>query len=904
MLTMCLSPTSDTIELLGSLEQREAGGLFEWVDSPLVKGIIDGSWVLIENAQLCSPSTLDRLNSLLEPNGELLLSERGLDANGKLITLKAHPDFRLILAVDEICGPTGGGGCSVGGSTGISRAMPIGLLEFHSLFLEACENPSCIEQHLQRFNERRQSSSPVANIFQLVTCHSFKKPPIGALISAGQYAKQLLANPSQLGDGSPLGEKSSNKMLKKKKKIKRIKRLKKSKREEIPVDLDEDDGDDVDDKCSSEVDINRILNHVLQFVYCQRQMHVKAIEFVKWLITYYVDNAFIDKASSTDTGSDQRLLHLPERYLHHSVNELVSRRSSPNGYRQFHVSLIDLTLSDYSTSSIITSELLLLAKRILLEQANPSETHLENDQFMKMLTSSSSSVSVRQLKLYYDLTTWPDLRWIPGWKHFIGLRLYSLLLAELYESTMNVSDVDSQAFTCTKPADLCHLPLLQVIKSASENHLPAMWLDAYPGLTELHDKWLDYLHNLWNQFPATSTSEQCDLSFFYTAICKAWSWIHLFACRPLGDSFDWPERCSFHNQRAVLTSDDRFNLDLPKLSTITQCFLSKSTPPSMITGKEYEMYSSPMYNAAFCVDWLQFGQILNEFLLRLTSSSNGTSELNLDRDYSDNDDDSDSGGDSDLGEDSNAINDEDMMNAKQAIIPLSGTTDDHLGGDIYRDILKFYCLWPWTMILMSKYIETELLNTTHNSNNSSGNHQYYIQLKTSLRIYIRCVLMSLNRPGLLASLVMTQSVLKNSNTEQSRIAKQLLMEEFSMMPSSSTSSSTKMSASSSTSTTSSFSSMLSFLFQRLDWSLPSELTSLQTVNQPDILGEWRSVSQALINITWPMLYDYGAYAYRGKLTVYGWRYRQHIIQDANYLLFLSPPSSNELSNSPENDNLQ
>lgn len=50
---MCLSPTSDTIELLGSLEQRESGGLFEWIDSPLVKGIMNGYWVLIENAQLC-----------------------------------------------------------------------------------------------------------------------------------------------------------------------------------------------------------------------------------------------------------------------------------------------------------------------------------------------------------------------------------------------------------------------------------------------------------------------------------------------------------------------------------------------------------------------------------------------------------------------------------------------------------------------------------------------------------------------------------------------------------------------------------------------------------------------------------------------------------------------------------
>lgn len=63
---------------------------------------------------LYSPSVLDRLNSLLEPGGDLLISERGLDANGDLVRLKPHPDFRLILVVDEN---------AVSGRNNISRAM-------------------------------------------------------------------------------------------------------------------------------------------------------------------------------------------------------------------------------------------------------------------------------------------------------------------------------------------------------------------------------------------------------------------------------------------------------------------------------------------------------------------------------------------------------------------------------------------------------------------------------------------------------------------------------------------------------------------------------------------------------------------------------------------------------------
>ncbi|VUZ42064.1 unnamed protein product, partial [Hymenolepis diminuta] len=88
-----------------------------WIDSPLVRGIREGHWVVLENAQLCSPSVLDRLNSLLEPGGDLLISERGLDANGDLVRLKPHPEFRLILVVDDNTAAVGSY------SNNISRAM-------------------------------------------------------------------------------------------------------------------------------------------------------------------------------------------------------------------------------------------------------------------------------------------------------------------------------------------------------------------------------------------------------------------------------------------------------------------------------------------------------------------------------------------------------------------------------------------------------------------------------------------------------------------------------------------------------------------------------------------------------------------------------------------------------------
>jgi len=74
-------------------------GKFEWVDGVLLNAVINGEWVLLENANLCSPTVLDRLNPLLEPEGFLLVNECGL-IGGEPRIVKAHPNFRLFLAID------------------------------------------------------------------------------------------------------------------------------------------------------------------------------------------------------------------------------------------------------------------------------------------------------------------------------------------------------------------------------------------------------------------------------------------------------------------------------------------------------------------------------------------------------------------------------------------------------------------------------------------------------------------------------------------------------------------------------------------------------------------------------------------------------------------------------------
>lgn len=77
----------------------ESEGRFEWVDGPLVEAMKTGRWLLLDGANLCNPSVLDRLNSLCEPDGVLTLTERGYQ-EGQIQTVVPHPNFRLFMSVD------------------------------------------------------------------------------------------------------------------------------------------------------------------------------------------------------------------------------------------------------------------------------------------------------------------------------------------------------------------------------------------------------------------------------------------------------------------------------------------------------------------------------------------------------------------------------------------------------------------------------------------------------------------------------------------------------------------------------------------------------------------------------------------------------------------------------------
>jgi midasin len=93
---------SELIQQLHDLLQTPLqidGARFQWVDGILVKALEQGNWLILDNANLCSSAVLDRLNSLLEPNGYLSINEHST-ADGEARIVKPHPNFRIFMTVD------------------------------------------------------------------------------------------------------------------------------------------------------------------------------------------------------------------------------------------------------------------------------------------------------------------------------------------------------------------------------------------------------------------------------------------------------------------------------------------------------------------------------------------------------------------------------------------------------------------------------------------------------------------------------------------------------------------------------------------------------------------------------------------------------------------------------------
>lgn len=72
-----LTASNRLISLIGSIESNDHQQLsksttmtFRWIDGQLLQSIEKGDWIILKHIHFASAAVLDRLNSLLEPNGK------------------------------------------------------------------------------------------------------------------------------------------------------------------------------------------------------------------------------------------------------------------------------------------------------------------------------------------------------------------------------------------------------------------------------------------------------------------------------------------------------------------------------------------------------------------------------------------------------------------------------------------------------------------------------------------------------------------------------------------------------------------------------------------------------------------------------------------------------------------
>ncbi|GFQ03815.1 midasin [Phtheirospermum japonicum] len=96
-----------TLSMIRKLEEDHQKRLhsvkFEWVTGILIKAIENGEWIVLENANLCNPTVLDRINSLVEQSGSITINECGT-VEGNPVVVHPHPRFRMFLTVNPSYG--------------------------------------------------------------------------------------------------------------------------------------------------------------------------------------------------------------------------------------------------------------------------------------------------------------------------------------------------------------------------------------------------------------------------------------------------------------------------------------------------------------------------------------------------------------------------------------------------------------------------------------------------------------------------------------------------------------------------------------------------------------------------------------------------------------------------------
>lgn len=125
------SHCEEQLEVLGKKFER-IDQLFEWLDGPLIQAMTLGGVLLIDEISLAQDSVLERLNSVLEKEKSIIISEKG---DGSVEEIVAHKDFKIIATMNP------------SGDFGKKELTPALRNRFTEIWVEPVTNSKVLEQH-------------------------------------------------------------------------------------------------------------------------------------------------------------------------------------------------------------------------------------------------------------------------------------------------------------------------------------------------------------------------------------------------------------------------------------------------------------------------------------------------------------------------------------------------------------------------------------------------------------------------------------------------------------------------------------------------------------------------------------------------------------------------------------
>jgi midasin (ATPase involved in ribosome maturation) len=131
----CMRETRERVlVLLDDLKNdlERLGQMFEWVDGPLIQAMSKGGVLLIDEISLAQDSVLERLNSVLEKEKTIVISEKG---DGSVQEIVAHPKFMIIATMNP------------SGDYGKKELTPALRNRFTEIWVEPVTSPAILEEH-------------------------------------------------------------------------------------------------------------------------------------------------------------------------------------------------------------------------------------------------------------------------------------------------------------------------------------------------------------------------------------------------------------------------------------------------------------------------------------------------------------------------------------------------------------------------------------------------------------------------------------------------------------------------------------------------------------------------------------------------------------------------------------